>query len=311
MGVNSQRRHWHLTQRPRNHTTQPSGFTLVEVLIAMVVGMVLTLAGVSLLLSLLGGAGDVFQRVVGQSDPQEVIDVLDPLLHRAGNALPSDSAFGGLSVSSQGDTVIALQAHAVDEIPFAAAPCAAVIGDPTPTPQCAHVRAPAAAFAALEANDHFLVVTSPAGRSALVQMTTRSTPAAGVEEVQWTSPGGLGLPAANAAGATGGTVQRIAYTRLWYDAGSRRILVDDPVARQLGRAPWVLATDILLFVAEPLYNGRPSGAPIGGLRPGTGTNPPFNAVTGLRIRMTQRYGVLGGSATQTRTYLLAPPALGR
>ena len=281
-------------------------FTLIEVLIATTGSLILVVAGLSLLTAIMGGTGDVLERAVGHTEPQELSEVLDPLLRRAGNGLPVDSTFSGLTVSGLGDTVYLVTARPTSGDPFEGTSCATSLA---PTLTCARIMAPDSVFTSVDAADRYVVLTSAARRSVLATWATATVAAAGVQELQWNATATLGYPVPSfVSGAADMQVQRAEVTRVWYSAAAAQILVDDPAARRVGRSPWVLATDIVGFRATPLYNGRPAPG-TGGLRPFTGTNPTFASLTGLQIAYTQRFFVLGGRATQSRTLVLSPPGI--
>ena len=293
-----------------------SGLTLIELLVAVVVSVLLVFAGLSLVTSLLYGSGEVFSRVVGQTEPQEIVDVLDPALSRAGASLPVDSGFGGLSVSATGDTVFALFPRQ-DSLGGTMPPFPGMSCPPDPiSPGCALVFTSSSLMTAAEPMDQFIVITSPNGISRLAALASPATDVGGnMVRLVWTpANNAVGYPApSETPGQPDMQVQRVSLTMVIYDRSGSRLLVSDPESRkETGLAStWLLADNITSFEARPVYDGRPSTAAAGSLRPATGINPSYLNMTGVQLTYTQRFWVIDEWVEQSRVVVISPMGLAR
>ena len=303
-----------MTTRRARHGRPRRGFTLLEMLIALAGGTILVLAGFTLLTTLMRSSADVMGRAVRQTEPQEVLEVLDPIFRRGGEGLPVDSGFGGMTVSVGGDTITVVRAMQSGVATLRTADgtgCGTSLADITPTSGCALVLDVIGNWSTTGATDNgYVLVITPGRRAALSQISSVADAGHGYLRVQWAVTSTLGYRANTvASGQPDVSLQRVEVARLIYDAANRRFLVDDPIARAAGMSPWELASGISAAVARPIFRGLPTAAAVGALRPWTGALPSYLDMTGVQLNYTQTSSVLGTPVTETRSVIISPAGL--
>ncbi|MHB0962005.1 MAG: prepilin-type N-terminal cleavage/methylation domain-containing protein [Gemmatimonadaceae bacterium] len=280
------------------------GFTLTELMVALALSTIV-LAGVSQLVGSLFRSEQVTQwRTRGDTEPQEAIDILDPLLRRAGEGLPVDSTFAGLSVAGTGDTIYVLTAVPGDSVRNGLS-CNGPFG--APSAGCVIVSQTAASE--FSGQDSLFVLTSPLGRSYLTRKRAGSSITADCCRVTipFDTLSVLGFPRAGAAAVMGDnniTLRRARLIRI-YRSGSE-IYVDDPATRAAGLPPWPLLLRVTAFSNQLLFL-TPNNT---GTRPSMSGVQLYRNITGVRIDYTIN-AIFGDNTTRVlqRTIFISPSAL--
>jgi prepilin-type N-terminal cleavage/methylation domain-containing protein len=280
---------------PRAASGRRPGFTLLEVLISLVLATLVMLAGFGLMRGMIRVSGTELQRQIAKSEPQEISDVLEPMLQNAGNGLPVDSLFAGLNVRADSSAIYMISADS-----------ASIVATGTVCPGTANcLRLIGYTIPEILGRDSLLVI-SDANGAALVKAVSAITAGTQVG-VTWATTGVLTFPAVgNAIAVNENTVVRSAHlTTITYVPGTSSITVKDPVSDAAGATtPWTLAGNVTAMKALLIYSGRSYAGP-----PNQGTYRWSNNITGAQLTYTMSYKVGSSPRTLTRIMTVAPGAL--
>jgi hypothetical protein len=283
----------------RSLRSRRGGFTIAELLVAIVVNSIIVLAGVIMLRTIVRATGANMDRTLAGGEVQDISQVLEPLVQDVGTGLPVDSGFAPVGVE-QGSSQAALNLFYRDTTEAIQTGYRCVAFRNTPTPGCMTVAvAPAV-------GRHLLLVSAQTGAVRLIQITGVTAVTGGFAATWDSSATVLGYPRAGRAvfGESGTQVIPVTRTRVAWSLGDRQVLVTEGMTRMTPGTPWVLGERVATFSPQLLYLGvTPAGMP-------TMTGASFaNNITAIRIALTQDFTVRGVPKVNARTVTLTPLVL--